>query len=231
MCFRKAPTSHEIERSFPIVGQFFFTVISLIILPLSSPAQGKILRHEATGLEQKSFSFKDVCRTVGESRTLIIERIGQNGLDCMGKKISATKFCSSQLKNEPLLRGLVLDYEDRVVCQTGSSVSLSLGCYGKSLREKYCEDAKLGCRRLGKIYAFHLESHHSSLLPDGADHRLNCYYQSIKVIDNLQEPEKLIDPKTYLRDLYKNSLNDSEPENNVLKLKVESPSEISLEAI
>lgn len=134
---------------------------------------------------------------MGHKHSLFITSKPPASLDCMGRSVVLTDFCD-KIKKEglSLLRGRLDPLTNQVVCEYGDGLVFSMRCH--SGNSKYCESAQLGCAGIQDVFAKGLKVSHSALLPDGGDHRLNCYFthsyqeQDVqKILPPLSEVESL----------------------------------------
>lgn len=160
-------------------------------------ASAQILSHEVTGLRRDFYAPKDVCETMGHKHSLIVTARPPAELDCMGRMVQLTDFCQKIEKSGlSLLRGRLDPLTDQVICEYGDGLVFSMRCH--SGNSKYCEDAQSGCKGIQDVFAKGLRVSHAALLPDGGDHRLNCYFSHAYLNDEVQ---KIIPPLSEVESL------------------------------
>lgn len=147
-----------------------------IIIP--SFAFAGIVKNEVYLQSEKKFSFKEVCHKMVGKNTPLIEKISQSLIDCMGKKISARKFCEETFKDNPYFaRGFVEKNSKLVNCQLATKVLVKYQCKKKD--DNYCEESDLGCEGLKTYLAVNLKTtYHSFLTNPTGEKFLSCYFEA-----------------------------------------------------
>lgn len=157
--------------------KFIHTLLVFIIFIFAVSSYSKLTQFEATGEKRDSFSFEEVCKFYGINHLPLIEAPDMHRLDCMGKTIEVTEFCSEKFKTKNLLRGYTVSETKMVVCHRADVVKLSVTCDERD--KEYCLSSKDGCMKLKTIFAKELELVHQSLIPsDDSEKQLNCYYSN-----------------------------------------------------
>lgn len=152
-----------------------------------------MLKHDVGSAKRDFYPPKEVCEVMGLKHNLVVTLKPPASVDCMSREVLITDFCQKVEKEHPgtgLLRGKVDPYSEKVVCEYGQSLSLVFRC--SPGRQDYCSSAKKGCQRLQDVFAVSLSLEHSSILPDGADQRLQCYFSSSKTASSSEQ--KIIPP-------------------------------------
>lgn len=149
-----------------------------------------MLKHDVGSAKRDFYSPKEVCEEMGLKHNLVVTPKPPAAVDCMAREVLITEFCQKIAKDRMgLLRGKVDPYSEKVVCEYGRSLSLIYRC--SPGYQEYCTSAKKGCERLGDVFAVGLNLDHSSILPDGPDQRLQCYFSASKTAPTEQ---KIIPP-------------------------------------
>lgn len=134
-----------------------------------------MIKHDVGAPQRDFYEAKEVCEVMGAKHTLLASPKPPATIDCMGRDVLVSDFCEKVTKEKVgLLRGRLDPFSDKVVCEYGQTVNVTYRCTEKS--QSLCENSKRGCLKLRGVFARTLGLSHSSLLPDGADHRLNCYF-------------------------------------------------------
>lgn len=150
-----------------------------------------------TGLKRDFYSPKDVCETMGHKHSLLVSAKPPASVDCMGRVVLLNDFCAKIEKaGLALLRGRLDPLTNQVVCEYGDGLVFSMRCHSGNSR--FCESAQQGCEGIQNVFAKGLNISHAALLPDGGDHRLNCYFGHTslnfdvqKILPPLSEVESL----------------------------------------
>lgn len=132
---------------------------------------------------------------MGLKHNLVVTPKPPATMDCMGREVLISDFCQKITREKVgLLRGKVDPFSKKVVCEYAQSLSLSFRC--SPGRQEYCASASKGCAKLKSVFAIDLQVDHSSILPDGADQRLNCYFSHSKKSQAVQKilPTLDLDP-------------------------------------
>jgi len=137
----------------------------------------KVLKHDVGSAKRDFHELKKVCEVMGLKHNLVVSAKPPSIVDCMAREVFVTDFCLKTSKGKTgLLRGKVDPYSNKVVCEYGQSLSLVFGC--SPGKQSYCDSAIKGCERLKNIFAVEHELTHSSILPDVADRKLQCYFSA-----------------------------------------------------
>lgn len=164
---------------------------------------GEVLKHEISGLERKTYPFKEVCKSISENHVLLTQIVSTTKLDCMGKVVDTFDFCAKKNKSlKNLIRGYTNKNLNEVICEFGKSVHLSLSCDKK--HKVYCKEPEKSCKHLGGFFAKQLNFSHHSLVEKDIDNILNCYY----VIDTSSKSALEID-----EDIFSNSKSKNDVQN------------------
>ena len=130
-----------------------------------------ILKHDISSIQNHDFTFREMCETMGSKNLEMISANSLSEIDCMGKTFKSIDFCLKKLPlDKGLTRGIVDEKNKKIICETSTSVMLSISCDERDI--KYCRDPKKGCEELKKIFAHSLELVHSSIL----EKKINCYF-------------------------------------------------------
>ena len=156
-------------------------MIFLLNLFLIFNLQAAVIKNEVTSLGVTEFDFKEVCEELGVKDPVIITPVNGHSIECLNKKFSLTEFCHKKIPaDKPLARGYANKESRKVVCEMASKVMFSLSCDREHI--KFCKNAKNGCEKLKKIFAYRLDLAHYSML----EKALNCYF-SKPIGDNFNE--------------------------------------------
>jgi hypothetical protein len=156
-------------------------IILLFSLFISIELHASVLKHEVLTPVLQEFSYLDVCEAMGAKNPILISPKGPNHLECLNKKYSLIDFCLNKFPMDKILtRGFFDLVKKKVICESSSSVMISVSCESDDL--KYCLVPKKGCEELKKIYANRLEIAHYGMPTKS----LNCYF-SKHIEENLNE--------------------------------------------
>ena len=138
-----------------------------------------MLKHDVGSANRDFYELKKVCEVMGLKHNLVVSPMPPTVVDCMGREVLVTDFCLKISSSKTgLLRGKIDPYSNKVVCEYGQSLLLVFRCSPGS--QSYCVSASKGCERLKNVFAVEHELVHSSILPDGADQKLQCYFSASK---------------------------------------------------
>jgi hypothetical protein len=151
-------------------------LLSLIFLLLtfSNATFSSVRKFDILSMGESSYSFKDVCKSMGKEG-LLIQKSGGSFLDCMGELVSTYDFCKKKNKGGDFLRAFIDKNNKNVLCQRGKGAVLSIECKKKGLG--LCKSAKVGCSKLKTFYSHEVPLSFSGF-SDSANGKkvLNCYF-------------------------------------------------------
>ena len=126
----------------------------------------------------KSYTFREVCKSMGVSNNLLESAVGMREIDCTSRKVSILEFCKKRkASRKSLIRGRVDSLEgDKALCEFADSVVLRITCDDKFAD---CKNEKKSCLKLKEIFAYGLEFHYSTK----STNVLNCFYTSGKELE------------------------------------------------
>lgn len=125
--------------------------------------------YQILGEKNTSYSFKDVCTKMGVKNILMVDKIDDQHLDCMGKSVFVNDFCATL--GSGVIKGEIIS--DKVKCTRGDNLFLSVACNDLA---KDCQAHQL-CLSLKKQYAVNLDLNYAAVTEDDAKEKLlNCYY-------------------------------------------------------
>lgn len=148
---------------------FFITI--LIFSQISFSA---LRKFDVISPAQITFSFKDVCKSMGKEG-ILIQKLGFTSLDCMGDIVSTYDFCKKKVEGHNFLRAVIDEKNKNVVCQKGKGAVLSVDCKKKGAG--LCKSSKLGCQKLKTLYSHQVPLSFSGF-SDSSEGKtvLNCYF-------------------------------------------------------
>lgn len=149
---------------------FFFS-----LLLLTSWAHARLLQDEITGEVVLELSLKQACELQGHLELPLVEVVGKDKIDCMGRIISIAPSCLKKRSNEFLKFSLD---EKTIRCFYGKQVLLSLACDERD--KNYCFDSKKSCLSLGQKFAMNLDLFRHSVVEREKEKVLNCLFDSSK---------------------------------------------------
>lgn len=153
-------------------------VFILSIFFLSNLTFGKALEVRVLSETEQSFDLKSVCEHAGVKDALLVDIKDAHRIDCMGKTVTVSDFCSQKFKDKKeseklsLTKSYVGLATKRVYCQLGESVLVRLNC--KEGHQGLCKSASSGCEKLGSSFASHLPLQDSTKIGDV----LRCYFSA-----------------------------------------------------
>ena len=147
----------------------------LFFIPISS---AKIIKDEKYITGQTEFSFEEACKYLTKRKSPLIDFSSISSLNCMGKKVEVAKFCDyKEAANQYFIRGIVNKTKKRVICLSSKRVIIKYSCEGK--KDRFCEDAEIGCFLIKEKLARRLKISHQSLtdsVTPSENKVLNCYF-------------------------------------------------------
>lgn len=148
----------------------------LLLIFLSTSTFSKTVEVKTKKPFVKFHTLKEVCAAFDIHHVLLASPFGTTRVDCMGKKVSITKFCKKKYpENKKLLRG-VINFEEKATCHFAESSIVTLDC---SAFPRFCKKASTGCKSLKGVYATNHVIIHSSLIDEpifDESKKLRCYY-------------------------------------------------------
>lgn len=142
---------------------------------LSFSAHAKIIKDEVTVIEEKLFSYREVCKKLTKRDSPLMSYHSISKLDCMGDIINVGDFCDKQTQEDPYyVRAIINKKSQKVVCKSATRVRIKYECESKS--DKFCEDKEIGCYLFQEKLAKRLKTAHSSLISSGKKRILNCHF-------------------------------------------------------
>ena len=144
-----------------------------------------VVRDDVTVTEKSSFSWKTVCSKMVAHESPLIEPVSGTQIDCMGKKVDVSDFCSKELAHDPYyLRGYVREETKEVVCQSGKKVSFKYQCVRLADKKLCSLSAETACEEIRRKLARRLDIVHRSFTQnDKGIRELNCYFESLPLKD------------------------------------------------
>ncbi|MBC77210.1 MAG: hypothetical protein CME64_14460 [Halobacteriovoraceae bacterium] len=137
----------------------------------------KIIKYDIAVTKDNYFSLKEVCKTMIKMDAPLVEAVSVSKIECMGKLVDAIDFCDKKFTdNSQFARALAKDR--KLNCQLAKRVSLSYLCKSG---DDNCKDKDIGCQKLKSRLARNLRISHSSLVSNGKEKKLSCYYDSESV--------------------------------------------------
>ena len=152
----------------------------------STLASAKIIQDDVSLVDEKIYSFTEVCKSLTKRDSPLITFVSVTKLDCMGTIIETSKFCDEKTQDDPYyIRAVVSKENKNVICKSAKRVHIKYECEGKS--DKYCQDKEIGCFLMQESLAKRLKSDHFSLIeqPNGKK-ILNCHFAP--KIDQMDKP-------------------------------------------
>lgn len=146
-----------------------------ILLILSFGAQARLLQNEITGRETSTLSFRESCESLGHQDSLLVDPVGTDQLDCMGKKISIIDVCLKKREAQFLKVSLL---KNEVLCEYGKQVFLTISCDERDAH--YCSESLKSCEKLQKIFALKLNLFRHSVVSREKEKVLNCLFDESK---------------------------------------------------
>lgn len=140
-----------------------------------------VVQDDIQTTDKLRFPFKAVCLKMVTHESPLIEVVSGTELDCMGKKISVSRFCEKEMIQDPYyLRGYVDQKSKEVVCVSGKKVNFKYQCVKLSDR-RLCEDVpRNSCLMVKEKLAYRLDLVHSSYSKnDKGIKELKCEFESL----------------------------------------------------
>lgn len=135
----------------------------------------KILKDEVVVVDEKRFSFQQVCKELTKRDSPLITYYSISKLDCMGEVIDASKYCDSKTQDDPYYIRAIVEKESRQVnCKSAKRVQIKYQC--ESIKDKFCKDKEIGCYLLQEKLAKRLKTAHASIVTNGKYKILNCHF-------------------------------------------------------
>ena len=137
----------------------------------------EVIKDEHFSTGSNSYSWKSVCKQITKRDSPLIEKKTASLLDCMGESVEIEKFCDEkEIANAFYTRAYINSIDKTVECKSGRRVIFKWKCEG--LKDKYCEDQETGCYLIQEKLAKRLKIIHKSLIKEGEERYLNCYFGS-----------------------------------------------------
>lgn len=153
--------------------KILFSILFLIII-FSNETFSSVRKFDILSMGESSYSFKDVCKSMGKEG-LLIQKSGGSFLDCMGEVVSTYDFCKKKIKGGDFLRAFIDEKNKKVLCQRGKGAVLSIDCKRKG--SGLCKSAKAGCSKLKTIYSHEVPLSFSGFSDSTNGKKiLNCYF-------------------------------------------------------
>lgn len=139
---------------------------------------GRLLKDDHLSSGHRSYSWKEVCRTMAATPAPLIEKKGLTKLDCMGKTVRVSSFCEKKEASNPFYtRAVVISYDQTVRCYSGKKVTVKWEC--DSQNDFFCKDKEIGCFHFKEKLASRLELVHSSIIDEKNNKKtLNCHFRT-----------------------------------------------------
>jgi hypothetical protein len=154
--------------------RIFFTILLIFIIPRIS--FGKVLDFEIFNGKKTQYKLEDVCNSVGANRSLLIDIVNYNSINCMGTKVSALSFCLDKNQDNPkFMRGYVDKNRNQIICQEGDRVYLEVSCMPGS-DDEFCLKPEKSCSLLKKVLAHNLETIHQGISHERDQAIINCHF-------------------------------------------------------
>lgn len=147
----------------------------LIFLFYVSVVQARLLQDEITGEVVFELNFKEACQIQGHPEPLLVDAVGTDKLDCMGKIISASTSCLKK-KTDGFLKAHLEGKNVR--CIYGKQVIISIECDERD--KSYCRDSQKSCLVLRPKFAMQLDLLRHSVVEREKAKVLNCFFDSAK---------------------------------------------------
>lgn len=145
---------------------------------MSNLTFGKALEVRVLSEREQSFDLKTVCEHSGVKDALLVDIKDAHRIDCMGRTVTVSDFCTNKFKDKKdteklsLTKSYVGLATKRVYCQLGESVLVRLNC--KEGHQGLCKSAGNGCQKLGNSFAKDLPLQDSTKIGDV----LRCYFSA-----------------------------------------------------
>ncbi len=150
--------------------------ISILFISMGlGTTQARLLQNDVTGKETVTLNFKEACMLLGHTDLLLVDPVGRDQLDCMGKNIKIIDSCLKKKERE-FLKAYILEKE--VVCEYGKQVILSLSCDERD--KHYCKDPQKSCEKLKELFAKNLNLMRQALVERSEGKVLNCFFDTSK---------------------------------------------------
>lgn len=148
-----------------------------LLLLFASTAWSKVVDHSVTMKRIELFTMKEACQLLGHTDLLLVDKKDRSHLDCMGTYEKVSDFCEKKMpKVDNLTRGYIDHVSNQVICERGSNVTLKVACDKRDLH--LCKKPRLGCEKLGKIFALRHEVFRSTLVKFSKGRALNCIFSA-----------------------------------------------------
>ena len=148
-------------------------ITCLFFLSFSTFAQ--IIQDDVFVVDEKIFSYQEVCKFLTKRESPLITFHSINKLDCMGSIVEVSSFCDAKTQEDPYYIRAIVDKEEKnVVCKSAKRVTLKYKC--KMKNDEYCQDKEVGCYLFQEKLAKRLRLVHSSLMQQGTHQVLNCHF-------------------------------------------------------
>lgn len=152
---------------------------------VSTLSYAKILKDEVSIVDEKIYSYHQVCKFLTKRESPLISFSTVTKLDCMGKIVEVSKFCDEKTQDDPYyIRAVVSKEKKEVICKSAKRVHIKYEC--ESQLDEFCQDKEVGCYLMQEKFAKRLKTDHASLINKGAKKELNCHFTP--KIDQMDKP-------------------------------------------
>lgn len=142
---------------------------------LSFQVSAKIVKDEVLVIDEKLFTFSEVCKKLTKRESPLITYHSISKLDCMGTIVDVSKFCDLKTQEDPYyIRAVVEKKMKKVNCKSAKRVQIKYLCESK--KDKYCKDKEIGCYLFQEKLAKRLKTAHASIIKEGSKRFLNCHF-------------------------------------------------------
>lgn len=142
---------------------------------LSFQVSAKIVKDEVLVIDEKTFSFSQVCKELTKRDSPLVTYHSISKLDCMGTIVDASDFCDSKTKEDPYyIRAVVEKQSKKVNCKSAKRVRIKYQCEGP--KDKFCKDKEIGCYLFQEKLAKRLKTAHASIIKENGTRFLNCHF-------------------------------------------------------
>ncbi|MCB9062006.1 MAG: hypothetical protein H6622_10825 [Halobacteriovoraceae bacterium] len=167
---------------------FKYTIIFYFLFLSSLSA--RVLEYKISGLKEKKFELKQVCKSQKLPTGPIVTTEGIQKVDCMGEIVDVNKFCEKNSKGDPdFLRGIADSSDGIVVCQNAKMAVLTIICDERD--GHLCQSPKSSCQNLKSKFARGHKLYHSSLVGTNKNGKLKCYFTSDSEFKNEKNVERV----------------------------------------
>ena len=142
---------------------------------LSFHVSAKIIKDEVLVIDEKKFSFSQVCKKLTKRDSPLMTYHSISKLDCMGTIVDASEFCDSKTQEDPYyIRAVVEKKTKKVNCKSAKRVRVQYQCEGA--KDKFCKDKEIGCYLFQEKLAKRLKTAHASIIKEDGKRFLNCHF-------------------------------------------------------